>query len=433
MTGLLLAWVLAASAQATSASAFDPNQGPRVTGLLVSYDASPAVAGTVRRILRENGYLYRLVPLKVRTDRTAIYAKDPEGLEARKTAEILGGIPVRVFDWDSGFDVVVYLGADFQISKFATVPARSAPDEPVMESGGLGMVQLQVNRLAMSELPAPRTAEKAEVTRPVRADPGAWNDVLDRVADLEDRMGRSLGEAAPKIDSSIEETVALAPAHGGWFKVHGQPVEVASVSRKEAEDDAWESGRERQLGLIGLGGSGPEAGGKGFSRERLSLSVQGSILNPFGKTGQIFGQMVGLLGEMGYVWSRPWVVTGSIGMYSRQVRVIRPKDQAVGTLTLIPMSVSLVYPFRNGKRAQPYVGAGPALEHQRLSNRGVMSLDDQGEASVLGFGYEVKVGSKFSFLRKLDLQTELSWHAAEAVLAGSREGSAIRLSAGVAF
>ena len=102
-------------------------------------------------------------------------------------------------------------------------------------------------------------------------------------------------------------------------------------------------------------------------------------------------------------------------------------------LTLVPLSILVLFPLGGSEFARPFVGVGPALEYQSLSNSAIFNPSNQGDASEIGFGFELKGGAHFGLFRRLKLVTEVSWQAAAATLAGSREGSAIRFSLGLGF
>jgi outer membrane protein W len=102
-------------------------------------------------------------------------------------------------------------------------------------------------------------------------------------------------------------------------------------------------------------------------------------------------------------------------------------------MTLIPVSILLTYPFRTGSKTRPFVGVGPAVEFQNLSNASLFDAGLTGNASIFAFGYEVRTGATIELRRRLGLTLDLAWQAAEAQLAGSREGTGVRFSAGLGF
>ncbi|MBI2889522.1 MAG: outer membrane beta-barrel protein [Nitrospirae bacterium] len=251
----------------------------------------------------------------------------------------------------------------------------------------------------------------------------AWADLLSRLERLESRALPQLGSVVVLMGFTLDESLRNDGFQPGWLKVHGQPAAYE-------EPPLFKAVPRPAKAIVPSRPIPPPRP----ASERLHLAALGSILTPFGKTGQTFGQMLGLTLQAGYSWHEPWVVMGSIGLFSADAQIQRAKEQPQsGSMTLIPVSVLLTYPFRTGSKTQPFVGVGPAVEFQNLTNASLFDAGLTGNTSTFAFGYEVRSGATIAIHRGMGLTLELAWQAAEAQLAASREGTGIRFSAGLGF
>ncbi|MBI2060599.1 MAG: LytR C-terminal domain-containing protein [Nitrospirae bacterium] len=368
------------------------------------------VEGTAREFavwLQRKGFReVSAVPMSAApTNSSEIHYRPSRWLEAEK---ILNWLPpssqVQTLAWKSKFDVVAVLGRDAVAKRAVSFAQRTLPAPAAMERGAQILRPAEMCPAESKDLTAASGAfPSGPLSRPAQESPAAVTvTAVHPAADP--------APAPPPED-------ALTP------KVQKQEREIARLSQELTE--------LRNRPLQNAFSTDADLPTLPNSFRPFRAGIHAAALTPFGKTGQAFGQTFGGQATLGYGISEPWKIELAAGGFYSAVRVTRKDNTtANGSLLLAPASLCILHDFGRA-RIRPFVGAGPALQFAKISNKAVLQPDLSGANSAVGFGYELRLGMRYALGRTSKLLAEVGWMGAEYEMAGAREGSGLRFSLGI--